>query len=307
MGLNVGAQEKKNSQYVEAILKVTDVVLKRQRFPWLWPDFVFYLTREGREHERCLKTIHNFTAKVIEDRAKDFELDRIRSRKRSAFLDLLLGQMHEENLTLTDIQEEVDTFMFEGHDTTAAAMNFTCFAIASHPDVQQKLHEEIDRVFSNDTTRSCSMEDLEELEYLERVIKETLRLFPSVSFIGREVQEDFVHVDGTKILRGTTAAVFIHFLHRDPKHFPEPEKFDPDRFLPENSKDRSPYAYIPFSAGSRNCIGQRFALLEEKIILSWILRRFTLKTRQTVDELHLSFELILRSQNDVLIELWPRN
>ena len=186
-------------------------------------------------------------------------------------------------------------------------MNFTCHAIASHPEVQEKLHEEIDRVFAGDTTRPCTMEDLEELEYLERVIKETLRLFPSVPFIGREVQEDFVHVDGTKILRGTTAAVFIHFLHRDPKHFPDPEKFDPDRFLPENSKGRSPYAYIPFSAGSRNCIGQRFALLEEKVILSWILRRFRLKTHQSVAELRLSFELILRSENDVLVQLQPRN
>ena len=81
--------------------------------------------------------------------------------------------------------------MFKGHDTTAAAINFTCFMIASHPEVQQKLHEEIDRVFSNDQDRPCTMEDLNELNYLECVIKETLRLYPSVPLIGREVQEDF--------------------------------------------------------------------------------------------------------------------
>ncbi len=81
--------------------------------------------------------------------------------------------------------------MFKGHDTTAAAINFTCFMIASHPEVQQKLHEEIDRVFGNDHDRPCTMEDLNELNYLESVIKETLRIFPSVPLIGREVQEDF--------------------------------------------------------------------------------------------------------------------
>ena len=81
--------------------------------PWLWPEFAFRLSPEGREHERCLKTIHSFTGKVIEDRANDFQLDQVRTKRRAAFLDLLLRQMHEENLTLTDIQEEVDTFMFE--------------------------------------------------------------------------------------------------------------------------------------------------------------------------------------------------
>ncbi len=83
--------------------------------------------------------------------------------------------------------------IFQGHDTTAAAINFTCFMIALHPEVQQKLHDEIDRVFGDDHERSCTMEDVNELEYLECVIKETLRLFPSVPFIAREVQEDFMY------------------------------------------------------------------------------------------------------------------
>ena len=191
--------------------------------------------------------------------------------------------------------------------------------IALHPDVQQKLHEEMDRVFGDDDTRPCTMEDLNELNYLERVIKETLRLFPSVPFIGREVQEDFVHskrpwsrstldrsllpiADGYKILRGTTAVLFIYFLHRDPKYFP-----DPDRFLPENSVGRAPCAYIPFSAGSRNCIGQRFAMLEEKVMLSSILRQFKIKTVQSAKELHISFELILRSETAALIQLERRH
>ncbi|CAF5178080.1 unnamed protein product, partial [Rotaria magnacalcarata] len=135
MGLNIGAQHDRNSQYVDAVLKLTDILLKRQRMPWLWPDLIFKILPQGRAHDRYLKIVHQFTKKVIDDRAQAFHADEIR-QKRSAFLDLLLKQMHDEQLTLVDIQEEVDTFMFEGHDTTAAAINFTCFMIASHPEVQ---------------------------------------------------------------------------------------------------------------------------------------------------------------------------
>ncbi|CAF4453267.1 unnamed protein product, partial [Adineta steineri] len=119
----------------------------------------------------------------------------------------------------------------------------------AHPQVQRKLHAEMDRVFGDDCDRPCTIEDLNELEYLECVIKESLRLYPSVPFIAREIQEDFVYHDH-KLLRGTTAVIFIYYIHRDPKHFPDPERFDPDRFLPENSIGRSPSAFIRFSADS---------------------------------------------------------
>ncbi|CAF3403743.1 unnamed protein product [Rotaria sp. Silwood1] len=305
MGLNIGAQHNRNSQYVDAVLKITDIILKRQRMPWMWPDVIFKFLSEGREHDRCLKIIHQFTKKVIHDRAQAFHASEVHG-KHSAFLDLLLKQMHDEQLTLADIQEEVDTFMFEGHDTTAAAMNFTCFMIALHPEVQQKLHEEIDKVFGDDYDRPCTMEDLNELDYLECVIKETLRLFPSVPGIAREVQEDFMY-HNFKILRGSTAAISIYYVHRDPKHFPDPNRFDPDRFLPENSADRSPYAFIPFSAGSRNCIGQRFAMLEEKVVLSSILRQFKLKTSQSRDELNILFGIILRSEHGAFVQIEHRH
>jgi len=106
--------------------------------------------------------------------------------------------------------------------------------------------------------------------------------------------------------KGETIVLAIILAHRNPKVWPDPLKFDPDRFLPENSKHRNPYAYIPFSAGPRNCIGQKFALLEEKIILTAILRRWRVKSVKMFDMIKYGFSITLRPSEEVLIHFMPK-
>lgn len=302
MGQNVNAQNDQTSDYVRAVARISELVTFRFFDPREWSDLIYYKTKKGQDFKRCLKILHDFTTKVILERDADLDDIDLMSKKRIAFLDLLLKAKRDNpTITFDDIREEVDTFMFEGHDTTAAAASWACQLIGSHPQVQKKLHEEIDAILG-ESDRPLNNEDLKELKYLDLVIKETLRLFPSVPYFGRKISED-CDVGGYKILKGETAVIVAYMIHRDEKYYPEPEKFDPDRFLPENSKDRNAYAYIPFSAGRRNCIGQRFAQMEEKVLLANILRYFEIKSVKTIDELKPVGDLILHPNDGIPIEL----
>ncbi|XP_034628412.1 cytochrome P450 4V2 [Trachemys scripta elegans] len=318
MGKNVGAQNNGDSEYVRAVYKMSDVLHQRQRCPWLWPDFMYYMFQEGREHNRSLKILHSFTDNVIAEKSYEIKIheqhkidfegkcEQTGSKKRRAFLDMLLNATDDKGnrLSYMDIQEEVDTFMFEGHDTTAAAMNWAIYLFGCHPEAQKKVHRELDEVFGN-SDQPVTMDDLKKLRYLECVVKEALRLFPSVPSFARTTSED-CHIKGFKIPKDTQVVIVTYALHRDPEVFPDPEEFRPERFFPENSSGRHPYAYVPFSAGSRNCIGQRFAQMEEKAVLAIILRRFWVETSQKREELGLVSELILRPNKGIWIQLKRR-
>nr|XP_020470013.1 cytochrome P450 4V2 [Monopterus albus] len=312
MGKKIYAQSNSDSEYVRSVYRMSDIVSRRQRTPWFWLDFVYYYFGDGREQDKMLKVLHTFTNNVINERAEnisyiDSESDSHRgTRKKLAFLDMLLKTTDENGNRMShqDIQEEVDTFMFRGHDTTAASMNWALHLLGSHPEVHSKVQQELQEVFGT-SDRPANTEDLKKLKYLECVIKEALRLFPSVPFFARKICED-CYINGFKVPKGAEAIIITYALHRDLRYFPEPEEFRPERFLPENSAGRPPYAYIPFSAGLRNCIGQRFALMEEKVILSSVLRNFNVEACQTYEELRPVGDLILRAENGIWIKLEKR-
>ncbi|XP_033071818.1 cytochrome P450 4V2 isoform X2 [Trachypithecus francoisi] len=255
MGKTIGAQSNDDSEYVRAVYRMSEMIFRRIKMPWLWLDLWYLMFKEGWEHKKSLKILHTFTN--------------------------------------------------NGHDTTAAAMNWSLYLLGSNPEVQKKVDHELDDVFGR-SDRPATVEDLKKLRYLECVIKETLRLFPSVPLFARSVSED-CEVAGYRVLKGTEAVIVPYALHRDPRYFPNPEDFQPERFFPENAQGRHPYAYVPFSAGPRNCIGQKFAVMEEKTILSCILRHFWIESNQKREELGLEGQLILRPSNGIWIKLKRRN
>ncbi|RZF46868.1 hypothetical protein LSTR_LSTR008249 [Laodelphax striatellus] len=232
--------------------------------------------------------------------------DGVGRRKKRAFLDLLLDATESgHELSQADIREEVDTFMFEGHDTTAASIGWAIFLLGNNPEVQARVVDELNDIFG-DSDRRATVQDLNNMKYLEMVIKETLRLYPSVPFIGRLVTEDMVIGDHL-IPAGVWLNIELFNVHRCEDHFPNPEKFDPDNFLPEKMQNRHPFAYVPFSAGPRNCIGQKFALLEEKTIISSILRKFRVESTEKQEDICLMMDLVLRPESGVKVKLYPRD
>ncbi|GAB6019207.1 hypothetical protein CHUAL_000821 [Chamberlinius hualienensis] len=322
MGQSVNAQGDGESDYVKAVSDAQEVFSHRSLNPFYRNDFIFRLTRWGRIWNKHLKVLHTFTKKVIKERKKEFEakkqLDSDQplldlndnvyigsEQKRFAFLDMLLESAESNRLTDSDIQEEVDTFMFEGHDTTANAFTWILFHLGHHPEVQQKLIEEIDYVFGGDESRWVTSEDLRDLKYMECVIKESLRLHPPVPFFGRTLNSDLT-VGNYVIPSGSVVMMSAYFAHRDPKHYVNPDEFEPERFLSENNRGRHPYAFIPFSAGPRNCIGQKFAMMEMKTVLAHIFRKYRVTSLQTYDELQVVAEITLRTINGLKLKFHER-
>ncbi|GJQ83088.1 hypothetical protein Trydic_g20100 [Trypoxylus dichotomus] len=295
MGIQVNAMNEDTNRYVEALYGLCREVNNRATKGWLRDDFIFYKTAYGKRFLEYLAVLHATTNGVIHERkgllrksnASDEKLieDEFGVKKRKAFLDLLIDVSNDGAvLTHEQIREEVDTFMFEGHDTTTSSIAWTLFLLGIHQDIQEKAYKEVNEIFRDDL-ESLEFTDLNEFKYLERVLKESLRIYPSVATISRKASVD-IKIEDYVIPKGTSVAMHILDIHRNPKYFANPEKFDPDRFLPENCKDRHPYAYIPFSAGPRNCIGQKFALMEEKILMSYILKNYKITSTQTVDNVH---------------------
>lgn len=185
------------------------------------------------------------------------EIDDIGEKKRLAFLDLLL-ESAENGALISDkeIKEQVDTIMFEGHDTTAAASSFFLSLMGIHKDIQEKVYQEMHDIFG-DSDRPATFQDTLEMKYLERCLMETLRLFPPVPLIARELKQNLQLSTGKyTVPAGATVVITTYLLHRDPKIYPNPSKFDPDNFLPERQANRHYYAFIPFSAGPRSCVGE---------------------------------------------------
>ncbi|PAV83205.1 hypothetical protein WR25_03465 [Diploscapter pachys] len=287
MGTQVNAQFGQNEQYVAAVARITQIIWEFQRFPHLWIKPIWYLSGKGFEFNRLVQATNDFTRKVIADRKatlQELHEDEVHenptTNKKKAFLDLLLSMQQENQLSDEDIREEVDTFMFEGHDTTSSAMGFAIWFLGQYPDYQAKVHEELDRVFGS-SNRSPTPEDLKQLVYLEKCIKESLRMMPAVPMIARVLDEDMeIESNGAKVLlpQGLTVVISPFSAQRDFRSYERVESFYPEHFDSENIAKRNAFSFIPFSAGPRNCIGQKFAIQEEKTILSWLFRRFTVET-----------------------------
>nr|UYU26127.1 cytochrome P450 9Z4 [Propylea japonica] len=190
----------------------------------------------------------------------------------------LKGKEIKRDLSLFDIAAQTFLFFIAGFEGVSNLLCYVSYELALHPDIQQRLIEEIDENCSDDKTASYTK--IMNMTYLDMVISETLRKWPFALATDREITKKYVlkpELPGEEAVTlepGSVLLIAIGAIQRDPKYFPDPEKFDPERFSPENRKNINPYAYIPFGIGPRNCIGSRFALMEVKALIFKILCHF---------------------------------
>ncbi|XP_055923180.1 cytochrome P450 4d2-like [Eupeodes corollae] len=318
MGTQIQAQKDENTRYVKAVNDVTDILAMRFMKPHLTlkKTFKFFKPKLSNKQLEGILYMHLFTNRIIEDRRKslnksktgengsDENIENLGIKKRMAFLDVLLQSTtsNGEPLSDEDIREEVDTFMFEGHDTTTSAISFTLRAVACHPEVQKKLFEEVKELFGADLDKPITYRDIHGMKYMNCVIKESLRLFPPIPAIGRFIREDLELYNCT-IPANTNVIIILWEILRDSDIYEDPLAFKPERHLENNPKSNT-FSYIPFSAGPRNCIGQKFALVEIKCVLIKILRHFELLPLG--EDVHPSIKIVLRSKTGVNLGLRPR-
>ena len=199
-------------------------------------------------------------------------------------LSLLLAVRDDDGRPMSDrqLRDELITVFLAGHETTAIALSFALWLIARHPDVEQRLRDEWDRVLAG---RTVTAGDLPQLEYTRSVLHETLRLYPPAWFIGRESVDEYT-IGGFQVPRGTTFFICPIALQHDARFFPDPERFDPQRWSEHDGVKGPRYAYFPFGAGPRSCIGANFAMLEMAAVLPTLLRGRRLAALQpTIDVL----------------------
>jgi cytochrome P450 len=235
----------------------------------LLPPLARYLPTPAMiEFRRAVRHLDETVYRIIERRRAD-------GRDSGDLLSMLMQVQDEDGTRMTDkqLRDEVLTFLLAGHETTALALSWTWHLLAQHPEVEQKLHSELDRVLCG---RAPAFSDLPALPYTDSVIKESMRLYPPAWSLARTVVSE-IEVRGYRIPAGSNLVMSQWIMHRDPRYFSNPENFYPDRWLDEKSRKLPRFAYFPFGGGPRQCIGAAFAQMEAVLLLATIAQRFRLR------------------------------
>ena len=240
-------------------------------------DVIYYRKEAGKKFKKGSEQTKQYIVSLVDEREtttkEEPHSEEEGEKKANDMLDFLMKSRDEEGngLTHKEIVDELNTFVFAGHDTTGSASAFVFYLMAKHPELQDKCREEVVRVLGE--RNEVEWDDIAKFSYLTSFIKESIRLYPPATFISKMLNKPLT-IDGYTIPANTSLDISVDLIHKNANHWPEPNKFDPTRFNDENIVKHHPYAYMPFSAGKRNCIGQNFAMTELKIITALLVKNF---------------------------------
>jgi cytochrome P450 len=227
-------------------------------------------TKENREYKRALSTIEEVVWDLIDEREGTQDGD---GEEPMDLLSILLRARAEGRQTDENLRDEMVTMLLAGHDTTALTLTYTWYLLSQHPEVEARVHEELDSLLGGDRP---TFADVRQMEYTEAVLNEAMRLYPPVYTIFREPQVD-VRLGGYRIPEGSAVMLSQWAVHRSPRYWDDPLEFDPDRWLDERADDRPRFAYFPFGGGPRFCIGKQLSLLEARLILGTVCQEYRLE------------------------------
>ncbi len=190
-------------------------------------------------------------------------------------LSMLIAARDEDGSAMTDhqLRNEIMTFLLAGHETTAVSLSWTWYLLSQHPEIEQKLCQELDNVLRG---RTPQLEDLPRLRYTDQIVRESMRLYPPAWSLARTAAKE-TEIGGYPLPVGANVVMSPWIMHRDPRFFKNPEQFDPDRWTTDLSQRLPRFAYFPFGAGRRFCIGASFATMEANLLLAAIAQRFHLR------------------------------
>ncbi|CAG4977379.1 unnamed protein product [Colias eurytheme] len=308
LGIDLDTTRDQISEYLHAMSQIFRLATERVLHIWLWPNWLYSLTSQSKDLLKYSDIIYSLTNKIIQNKYKSLEnYDRRayneqtifgmdKNSELKSFLDhLIIISGNEGGFALKDIREDLLVLLLAGTDTSAVAICNTLKLLAKYPKIQEKVYAELEEVFG-DSDRLLVKNDLKNIKYLDRVLKETLRLFPPVPIIVRSVTQETTLPSGVILPENAGVIVFIWGANRDPKVWgPDADCFDPDRYL----KGTTP-KIMSFSSGPRNCVGYQYAMMSIKISLIAILRHYKVVGEEEsgpVPEIDCEFAIMMKAKD----------
>ncbi|XP_045484968.1 cytochrome P450 4d2-like [Pieris rapae] len=317
LGIKLDALRDPNIPFLKAIQDVLCLMSSRILKFWLWPQFIYKYSNLHADIQRSTTLLYSLPDKIIKEKRETLHSNDTKLIKEKqiifgqgedtkSFLEHLIILSKEDNrLSDKELREEILVMMLAGTDSSAVAIGYTLVLLAKYPEIQEKLYNEIKNNFGN-SDRPMQSEDLLVLQYLNRVVKESIRLFPPVPVIIRKAGDEEAHLPSGIILpRETSIVISFWGMNRDPKHWgPTADYFDPDRF-----SDDQLVNYASFSLGPRNCIGYKYALQSVKIAVASIIRHYKVvgePEKGPVPTIDSTFSIMMRAKDDFKVALEKR-
>lgn len=258
-------------------------------------------THERSSYRASIQALEDVLDEIVRERRDDTDADADGDGDGDDLLSILLRAEECGVIPPERVRDELMTMLLAGHDTTALSLTYTWYLLSENPEIERRFHEEVDEVLGD---APPTVADVRELEYTDRVLTEAMRLYPPVYTMFRESVEP-VELADYELPPGSVFMLPQWGVHRDPRWYDDPGKFDPDRWLSDHAAERPRFAYFPFGGGSRSCIGRQFSLLEATLILGTIGRKYRLE-RMDEGSLDLRASLTMRPENGMEMRVCER-